>query len=452
MIEKILNNKWTKLLIGTVVYLLVVYETKAQVYDTYTWLLLIFILLAFNKIKLYDKEYFKTSVVLSFIYAFLEVLGKTVCDNMFNAKEYIDANFFTVNKFILLILTWIFIYVLLINLFEVFDKYKLFEKKNGNKSRRVFVFATIVVLLARIPYFLALYPGVLSPDSIEEFSMFIKANVALSNHHPLIHVLFMYIPYNIGMALFHNTNAAVATVTVTQMIITSLITGYIITFLYKRNVKTSYLVMTLLFYALLPVNSYYSVTMWKDVMFSYLVVLLIINIYYLYKEYCDEGKIKTKDLAYFGIMSFLCVMFRNNAIYAYFFLILVMMICFGKELKKILIVTGSVVAIYLIIMIPIYNSIGVVKSSSSEYIAMPLQQIGRMAYKNTKFTKSETKTLSKLMEIEELKRVYYPANVDSIKFDDAKINIPKSDGNLMMIIIKKYLIIIKRSISKHGFL
>ncbi len=418
MIEKILNNKWIRIIIITLIYVLLLYETGAKVYNTYSWLLYIFVLLSLNKIEFYNKEHFKTSVILSFVYSILEVFGKTFYTHMFDYNGYIDTNIFTIKKFVLLLLTWLFIYIIVTNLFTVFNKYKTFEKRNKYSTKKVFLVTTIIAIISRIPYLLALYPGCLSADSIEEFKMIMTPNAVLSNHHPLIHVLFMYIPYNIGNMLFHNPNAAVATVSFTQIIVTSLIIGYIVSFLYKRDVKKSYLILTVLFYTLLPVHSYYSITMWKDIIFSYLIVILTIKIYYLYKDYYDNNKVSNKDLLFFAIISFLCVMFRNNAIYAYVFLIVIMSLCFKKELKKILITTSSVVVIYLIIMIPIYNAIGVEKSASSEYIAIPLQQVGRMAYKNVPFTKEETKIINKLIDIKELKRIYIPQNVDYIKFDD----------------------------------
>ena len=73
---------------------------------------------------------------------------------------------------------------------------------------------------------------------------------------------------------------------------------------------------------------------------------------------------------------------------------------------------------YFTIKGPIYNYFKIEKSSSSEYIAIPLQQIGRMAYKNIKFTKYEEKEISKIIPISKLKKVYTPDIVDPIKFDD----------------------------------
>ena len=92
-------------------------------------------------------------------------------------------------------------------------------------------------------------------------------------------------------------------------------------------------------------------------------------------------------------------------------------IIFKKHLSSILLILLLVFGTYGIIKGPIYKVNHIEKSSTSEYIAIPLQQVGRMAYKNVKFNKTEKQAIEKIIPIKELKKVYNPEIVDSIKFN-----------------------------------
>ncbi len=416
MMEKILNRKDIKYLVVILIYFLFIYKLEINVFDTYSWVLFLFMIMGCQKLTLYQKHYFSMSVLLSIIFSVLLVYGSAAKRVLFEKTLTLSSVFFTVPKFIMILLTFIMFYSLLINIFSILDKLTLFERRKEVTSKKIWVGVSIFSIVARIPYFLALYPGVLTPDSIYEYNMITGISKTLSNHHPLIHVLFTYLPYKLGMILFHNVNAAVATATFTQIVVTSIIIGYIIQFLYKKGVKKFYIILVFLFYTLLPLHSYYSVTVWKDVMFSYILVLLLLKIYDLYTKYFNREDLTKKDMISFVLISIIFVLFRNNAIYAYAFFGVIMVLCFHKQKKLMISSLLIVIGVYLIIMIPIYNMMGVKRSSSSEYIAIPLQQIGRMTYKNTKFTKKEKKQISKLLPIKTMEESYIPQNVDKLKF------------------------------------
>ena len=407
MIPKILNKNITKFIIGTIIYLIISYKTEIKVYDPFSWLLYVLIIVSMLKINLYDRRNFHTSIILSSIYSILLIVGKTVQDGLFYTDKSIWRQLFTLSKFLSLLLTIILVYVILINVLVFFDKQKMIQEHNKKGNAKWFFLGIfIAVVLSRLPYFLATYPGILTPDSISEMKEIVCNNCTLTNHHPLIHVLFMYIPYQIGINIFHNVNQAVALITFTQIIVTSLLASYILTYLYKNNVKKSYIIISLLFYIVLPIHGYYSVTLWKDIMFSYLMVVFLTIICDFYKKYFNNQSFNKKDLFTFIIISLLVVLFRNNAIYAYAFFTIIIIVVFRKQAKKIILATMSVIVIYYMILYPIYNVLGVKRSSSAEYIAIPLQQIGRMAYKDIKFTKQEKELISKVIDVDILKEVY----------------------------------------------
>ena len=285
---------------------------------------------------------------------------------------------------------------------------------SNNKINNIFKLSFIIIFGVYLVYYLIYYPGILTGDSIDEINM-ILGNVPLNDHHTVFHVLFLLIPFKITSIFTDNINVCIGIITLLQIILMSLILSYSINYLYKKNTPKVILIGLILYYALLPINGFYSITMWKDIIFSILIVLLTIQCQKLIEK---KNDITIKNSYSFVITSILVILARNNAIYMYIILALLTLIIFRKKILTILLMFIIIFGTYFTIKGPIYNYFKIEKSSSSEYIAIPLQQIGRMAYKNIKFTKYEEKEISKIIPISKLKKVYTPDIVDPIKFDD----------------------------------
>ena len=73
--------------------------------------------------------------------------------------------------------------------------------------------------------------------------------------------------------------------------------------------------LLLAFYALFPTNSVLSLSTTKDVLFSALVLLYTMLLYYMI---CDKKmQVDKRDGAACVILSVLLLLFRNNAVYAF---------------------------------------------------------------------------------------------------------------------------------------
>ena len=306
----------------------------------------------------------------------------------------------------------------------------------------MFIICFLIIILCWVPYFLSFYPGALSPDSISELTTVINNFANASDHHPIIHMLFISIPYKIVFGITNNITIGVAAVTLTQMIVMALIFSSLIVFLHNRKVNDKILFVILVYYAILPMHGYYSIVMWKDVIFSGLLLLLTMELVKIIEKQ-KNNKLNFKQLISFIIVSIFCVFFRNNAIYMYFLLAIATFIFFRKYYKIFIPAFVIVFGVYYIVKGPVFETLNITKSSSSEYIGMPLQQIGRMAYKNVNFTKKEKETLNKLMPLKEMKKAYDPIISDGIKFN-SYYNSNVFDANkveylkLWLGLIKKY--------------
>lgn len=144
----------------------------------------------------------------------------------------------------------------------------------------VLTFAAIV-LVDCLMLFLCSYPGSLSPDSISQMRQLLTGTY--SNHHPFYHTMIIKFWINVGIALFGDINAAVATYSVFSIVVVALCFAYAVSTIYRAssNLKISSLIA--LWYLVMPFHIRYSYTMWKDVIWGAVVTLFAISTYRILK-------------------------------------------------------------------------------------------------------------------------------------------------------------------------
>ena len=412
-------------------------------YNIMSWLVFFSLIMLYLKTEIFNKKLKKEILCLSILFSFIIVYGGIAYSLMDNSELSIFSNLFSMKSLFNFIGSFNFIYIILTNFIPKI--YSISIKNNKSiikKSWIIFVISFFVILICWLPYFLTFYPGTISSDSLGELSTVINNFTNVSDHHPVLHILFISVPYNIGYAIFGNITSAVAVVTVSQMIILSSIFSSLIVFLYNRKIRDIILFMVMIFYALIPMHGYYSIVMWKDVLFSGLLLLLTMQTIRIIEKEQDRT-LSFKKLIGFIITSILCVFFRNNAIYMYMILAIVTLIIFRKYYKIFIGAFLIVFLTYYIIKGPVFDYFNILKSASAEYIGMPLQQIGRMAFKNVDFTDEEEILINDLMPIEIMKDAYNPRISDGIKFNKSYNGIVFDENKmeylkLWLNLVKKY--------------
>lgn len=411
------NSIFLSILMSVFTYITFCIDGVLLAYSVASWLIFFSIITLYIKTNLQNKILKKEVIVLSLIFSFITVFGKICYDLQGNIELSVFREFLKFHSFIKWIGYFNLIYILLTNLLPLLYKFK-FKQEEGKKksSWKLFFTFGIIIFLCWLPYFLAFYPGTLSSDSISELTIVINHFSSISDHHPVIHMLFISIPYNIGFWISKSTTIAIALTTICQMIVMASIFSSFLLFLYNRKVNYLFIILSLLFYALVPMHGYYSIVMWKDVIFSGLMLLLTMEtIKIIEKE--KKNLLGIKHLIPFIIVSTLCIFFRNNAIYMYMVLTILTFVFFKKYYKVFIPVFLIVYGIYFIVKGPIFNYLHVEKSPSAEYIGIPLQQIGRMAFKNITFTEEEEALINQLIPVEVMRVAYDPKLSDGIKFN-----------------------------------
>lgn len=359
-------------------------------------------------------------IIYSLIVSVILIAGNLVSINLYSTYVNIIKEIISIKSIVSIIGLIPLIFTIVIKLVDVISKLKNEKKELNNK--KLYINTFIIIISIWSIYLLGFFPGIMTADSIDQLGQIINANIS-TNHHPVFHTLFMLIPFKIGTCITGNPNIGIAFISITQMIIMALIFSYTIGYLNKLKINNKIIILLILYYSLSPIFGFYSITLWKDIIFGGCILLFSIT---LYKTKININNLTLKNYIELLIISLLCMLFRNNGLYV--MIVIIPLILLLTRKIKICIPLVISITIYLIITGPIFNMFGISKSSSKEYLAMPLQQIGRMAYKDLEFNKEEKEYFKNLIPVDVMKENYNPMNVDTIKFNK-NFNVKAFDKN-----------------------
>ncbi len=414
--SRLLNNKLLiSVLMAMVTYFVMCRLQIIKVYDVISWFIFLSLIIFYSKTDIYNKKYKKDIIIFSIIFSFILVFGKIVYDFQNDANKSAFIELLSIKSILCYVGFFNLIYIILTNIFPKIYDFKIKNDLNPIKSsKKIFIISFIVIILCWLPYFLRFFPGTLSPDSLIELTTIVNNFEVVSDHHPVIHMLFIAIPYNLGVKIFDSMTAGVAFATVTQMLIMASIFASLIVFLKKRNINKYILIVILLYYAIIPMHGFYSIVMWKDIIFSGTLLILTMETLKILEKI---ENLKFKNMISFIIVSIFCIFFRNNAVYMYIIFAISSLLLFKKQIKYFLGAFLIIFGVYFLVKGPIFSYFNVMQTESSEYIGMPLQQIGRMAFKGVEFNEYETRELNKLIPIDIMAESYNPQVSDGIKFN-----------------------------------
>ncbi len=274
----------------------------------------------------------------------------------------------------------------------------------------------VILLCCWLPWFLYNFPGVMTPDSISQYSQAMGLT-GYSDHHPFAHTLLIKLLLSMGMALFDNVYAAIACYTVFQMVLMALLLCYCICVLYRYGAGRKLCLLFLIFYACVPYNGSFAVTMWKDVLFSGFLLLFALCLYRLLHLYAAGGRLKKQPglLALLLLSGFLVCLFRSNGLYVFLLTAPFLSIVLRREWKLLLPGILAVLVLALFIKGPVYDALGVAEPAFSESLSIPAQQIARVVHEGRTLTQEQIDLLNRTVDYDSIADYYQPELSDPIK-------------------------------------
>ena len=293
---------------------------------------------------------------------------------------------------------------------------KEYVKEDVNRLRYCIVWGIsfIVCMICYLPYLLTYYPGVIEYDSWMQIRQVFGDTY--SNHHPWLHTMLIKAIYNIGMAVLHSANRAIALYSLCSMGMLSAAFATAIVYLYKRRVENSWLVFILAISALSPINGIFSITMWKDIPFAAMVLFFIILICQL-EDNLKQQKRNVLCWVLFVPVSFLMCFFRSNGLYVFVLMIPVMLYIFWEQKKLLILSVMLVMAMAVIYKGPVFRYFEVQNVDLIESLSIPAQQIAAVISFDGDIDENDLKLLSEIIDIDQVSEAYLGSRAcsDAIK-------------------------------------
>lgn len=272
----------------------------------------------------------------------------------------------------------------------------------------------LVFLLCWFPYLLTYYPGVMEYDSWVQMMQVLGQ--PYSNHHPWLQTIIIKGIYELGFALWQSENRAIALYVCCSMSFLALSLSAAIAFLYKKKIKSTYLILLLFLLALSPINGMYSINMWKDIPFAAIFLLFVITLAHM-KENIDKGIANNKEWLFFIPLSFALCFMRGNGLYIFLLMIPFMIYTFRKQMKKAIPAIVIVLILGVLYKGPIFDYYNVQDPDLVESISIPVQQIAAVISYDGKVTEEQQELLEQVISLEDVPQAYLgsPGCSDAIK-------------------------------------
>ena len=376
-----------------------------------------------------SKRRFIIITILSFLYSFFCVIGNSFVKS--SSLYYIKNNFLT--SLLTFISLFVLFFIVLHYLFLFIENKK---KKNNKKISKLklfklfdehtFLFCFIVLIICWLPYIIAFYPVILSPDpsfQIKQFfgipnkystyNVLLDPNVIITNHHPVVHTLLLGSCLKIGN-MIGNDNLGLFLYSIIQITVLVSVLSYVVKFLKELKLNTKYVIGSLLVFALVPAFPIYSMSAVKDVIFGSLIILYIISLYKLLKT----DNLKIKNIIKILFLMILIVLFRNNGIHTIllsfpFLLFLKKGNHFRKKILLILLIIFGFNYSYNNLILPYFK---ITPTSVREMLSIPFQQTARYVKEHSiEVTSEEEKAIDKILTYDTLADRYNPELADPVK-------------------------------------
>lgn len=332
---------------------------------------------------------------------------------------------------VLMAIGYFFIFrFILSNMFYYLDKYK-----NINSNDKILMFfknhpfltSLIVILISWLPYIVAYYPTILSPDpsyqikqffgirtKYADYAILLDESMQITNHHPVIHTLLLGGCLKLG-TIIGNDNLGLFLYSVIQIAILSCTFAYSIKYMIKNmNISNKVGIIFLIIYALVPIFPFYAMSAVKDVIFSSFIVLYVIMLHRVVKSKGTGYKLYQYLLMF--LLMVLIILFRNNGIYI---IMLSMPVLIWILRKKWIPYTVLFIAVlgfntcYNDLLLPYFK---ITPGSIREMLSIPFQQTARFSkYHGDELSEEDIDVIDKVLDYDTLAIRYDSELADSVK-------------------------------------
>ena len=289
----------------------------------------------------------------------------------------------------------------------------VFASKNdgvryGKKLWLIFFAALLAMWL---PALLVLGPR-LSPDSTWVLSQAIGSG--LNDAHPVAYTLLLRLIAK-PFFLAGNITAGVYLFCFLQMVFVAAVLSCSLYWLYRRGCGLWCCCLGAAYFTFTTVFAVNSITIWKDIPFNAVLLLLVM---FLYDNYLSEGELikSSRGCALFCALSLAICFLRGNGWSLMLVVTLALVAAYLRKSKKLIICMVPLLIAVKLITGPLYAELGIANSSSvTERAALPIQQVARVVATGGDISPEELEFIDNIMDVSVMAEAYNPISVDYIK-------------------------------------
>lgn len=385
--------------------------------ESFVWLLLLlfFCWVCVKSWKDPDRRLKRCAALYGILIAVFTVLGKILSTLEYFA--WIWENPHNLLHFLNMLFSYALLYYSFAFLSFALLKQIKSEKPSGavrNISMKKVFLIWAVLMLVYIPWWMYHYPGIVSSDSGNQIKDALTTNT-LSDWNPAFVTLLIRAVILPVIHLGGSINAAVGVCTFLQMMILTFV--FALAFeracCYLQNKTLLFLIF--LFFAVYPVHNIYSVTMWKDILFSACFLGFFLCLDTASEDETNFFSSKAKCLLLFFTMA-LMPLLRHNGLFITVIMALYLPFRFKTFRKTAAVICCSALLLtagWKLILLPKLRTEPI---PSGEYLSVPLQQVTRVLVKRYDDLSPETvEEIQNFFTIPDIRTEYAEKTVDPIK-------------------------------------
>jgi len=274
------------------------------------------------------------------------------------------------------------------------------------------------------------YPLILPFDGLTQWKYAHTMNFC--NEHPVIHSYFIHLLTKIW------DNPAI--IGITQILTISFLTGYFLFKLEQHGIPQKILIICSLIIGFTPYNTVMSVSLWKDVLYSYFIFSLTLSALLICIEKDDFFNSKINNII-FCISLVLSTMIRYNGFLTVMLFLAILMICFRKQLKQ-LFIHFTIYVLSVIVLTIFANHITVYDQSfiHNQAVEVPIHQIQAVFHYGGKVTDEQKSKLNEFAPVYKFEKFYTKYYVHNFIFSAKELKNEKID---IIKFLKVYFYILK---------
>ena len=283
-------------------------------------------------------------------------------------------------------------------------------------DRVLFSLCLAVLLICRLPYLLSFFPGGVVGDAAETLEFAIRTE-AINSRWGVAQILVFRLFLALGRLFSPDVNIGIFLYSLCSCLLYSAACAAVIVTLRKKGFPSLLLILFLFIYAFFGHYASYSISLWKDSLFSAGIVAFSLLLWTEPKEGepCRAWTVKT------GIVLLFLCFWRNFVSYGLLAAGILLLIIARKKKRVLSLLMILVSLLMILVQGPVYRAFGIRGQTSTEMLAVPLQQVAAVVHEGAELNEEQAVVLDRILPLDRWSELYTPSISDSIKFqlDDA---------------------------------